>query len=416
MPQTDALAGLEKRLFLRERELGALLEITQAITQDSAEADLYKIYQFTLIGQLGVRKLALYVLEEGVFRLKVNFGTALAADSRFAAAEAMGWCPSSYCPVKTLNLGSAWQAFELLVPVRQQEAVQALVFVGTTNVDYASLEALAFLETLSNILLGAVANRRLARQREASLMAEAAVHREIEIAQQVQQLLFPQKLPNNAHVALYATYQPHTEIGGDSYDVVELDAHRLLLCVADVSGKGISASLLMSNFQAGLRTLLRTGTDLVTIVHELNHLIYRNAGGEKFITAFLALYDRRTQVLEYVNAGHNDPLLLPDAGPPQLLHDGTVMLGIIEKLRPFKVGLARMPAHSLLFTYTDGLTEVFNTQQEEFGEDGVLAVLTRSRYLPLPKLHQELLRSIREFNATDSHFADDVTLLSLRVK
>ncbi|MVN76993.1 SpoIIE family protein phosphatase [Hymenobacter sp. HMF4947] len=416
MPQTDALVGLEKRLFLKERELGALLEITQAITHDSTEADLYKIYQFTLIGQLGVRKLALYVLEEGIFQLKVNFGTALRTNSHFAPAEASRWCLRGPCEVKSLGLGPDWQPFELLVPVRQQEAVQALVFVGTTQGDYASSEALAFLETLSNILLGAVSNRRLARQRETSLMAEAAVRREIEIAQQVQQLLFPQKMPNNAHVALHATYQPHTEIGGDYYDVVEIDADRLLLCVADVSGKGMPASLLMSNFQAGLRTLLRTDADLITIVQELNHLIFRNAGGEKFITVFLGLYHRRTQVLEYVNAGHNDPLLLPDTGPPQLLHDGTVMLGIMPELPPFKVGLARMEPHSLLFTYTDGLTEVFNEQQEEFGEEGVLDVLRRTRYLPLPKLHQELLSCIRQFNASGDQFADDVTLLSLRVK
>jgi sigma-B regulation protein RsbU (phosphoserine phosphatase) len=133
MPQTDAIASLEKRLFLKERELGALLEITQVITQDSVEVDLYKIYQFTLIGQLGVRKLALYVLEEGVFWLKVNFGTALPANSRFALPEAMQWCPASPCPVEQLGLGDAWQTFELLVPVRHQGSVQALVFVGTTQ-------------------------------------------------------------------------------------------------------------------------------------------------------------------------------------------------------------------------------------------------------------------------------------------
>ena len=416
MPHQATIAGLEKRLFLKERELGALLEITQAITHNSAEVDLYKIYQFTLIGQLGVRRLALYVLDEGAFRLKVNFGTSLPADSHFLPAEVAGWCLTPTCLVKELGLGAAWQHFELLVPVRQQENVQALVFVGTLHGDYASREALAFLETLSNILLGAVANLRLARQREALLVAESAVRREIEIAQQVQQLLFPQSLPNNGHYALHATYQPHTEIGGDYYDVVEIDAHRLLVCVADVSGKGVPASLLMSNFQAGLRTLLRQGVDLVTTVRELNHLIFRNAGGEKFITAFLAIYDRRTQVLEYVNAGHNDPLLLPDTGQPQPLHEGTVMLGIMPSLPPFRVGLAAMPPHSLLFTYTDGLTEVFNTKQEEFGEEGVLHTLTRNRYLPLPRLHQELLHCIQQFNVNGERFADDVTMLSLRVK
>jgi sigma-B regulation protein RsbU (phosphoserine phosphatase) len=416
MPQIDALAILEKRLFFKERELQALLEITQAITHDANEADLYKIYQFTLIGQLGVRKMALYVLEEQDYKLKISFGTPLHFNSYFTPASLPTRCQTQPCPVPELGLSTEWQPFELLVPVRQREAVQAFVFIGTTHADYATREALGFLETLSNILLGAVSNRRLARQREVSMMAEAAVRREIEIAQQVQQLLFPQKLPNNAQVALHATYQPHNEIGGDYYDVVQIDADRLLVCVADVSGKGMPASLLMSNFQAGLRTLLRTDADLITIVQELNHLIFRNAGGEKFITAFLGLYKRSTQELEYVNAGHNDPLLLPDAGPVEALHDGTVMLGIMDELPPFQTGLARMPPHSLLFIYTDGLTEVFNNEQEEFGEVGVLDVLARNRYLPLTKLHQVLLDCIRAFNVDDNQFADDVTLLSLRVK
>jgi sigma-B regulation protein RsbU (phosphoserine phosphatase) len=416
MSQTDALAILEKRLFFKERELQALLEITQAITHDANEADLYKIYQFTLIGQLGVRKMALYVLEEHEYRLKISFGTPLHVDSYFTPTSLPTHCQTQPCPVPKLGLSAEWHPFELLVPVRQREAVQAYVFIGTTHADYATREALGFLETLSNILLGAVSNRRLARQREVSMMAEAAVRREIEIAQQVQQLLFPQKLPNNAQVALHATYQPHTEIGGDYYDVVQIDADRLLVCVADVSGKGMPASLLMSNFQAGLRTLLRTDADLITIVQELNHLIFRNAGGEKFITAFLGLYKRSTQELEYVNAGHNDPLLLPDTGSVQMLHDGTVMLGIMDELPPFETGLAHVPPHSLLFIYTDGLTEVFNNEQEEFGEVGVLDVLIRNRYLPLTKLHQVLLDCIHAFNVDNNQFADDVTLLSLRVK
>jgi sigma-B regulation protein RsbU (phosphoserine phosphatase) len=416
MPQTAALATLEKRLFFKERELQALLEITQAITQDANEADLYKIYQFTLIGQLGVRQLALYVLEERQFRLKVGFGSGLRLGSLFTPAALPEPCQTQPCAVEELQLSADWQNFELLLPVRQLEAVQAYVFIGTAQAGYEVSEALGFLETLSNILLGAVANRRLARQREASMVAEAAVRREIEIAQQVQQLLFPQRLPNNATYAVQATYLPHTEIGGDYYDVVSLADGRLLVCVADVSGKGVPASLLMSNFQAGLRTLLRQNIPLENIVHELNHLIFTNAGGEKFITAFLGLYNPVTQVLEYVNAGHNDPLLLPNCGPVQRLHEGTFMLGIMPELPALKVGLVRVPHHSLLFAYTDGLTEVFDAQQNEYGEEGVLDLLQRNCYLPLTRLHQELLRDIRRFNTHGSQFADDITLLSLRVK
>ena len=400
---------LDKRLFLKERELTALLEITQAITQDAtSEAALYKIFQFTLIGQLGVRRLVLYVLTDGVFREKVAFPAAVGPLPEAVRAQ----CHAMPCPVAALGLGPTWAGFETVIPVHLADQVLAYVFIGTAQADYAGQEAVKFLETLANILLGAVENRRLIRQR----VAAAALRREIEIAQDVQRLLFPTHLPNNAAVAVARTYVPHTEIGGDYFDVVEIDADRLLLCIADVSGKGVAAALLMSNFQAGLRTLLRQGVDLAVIAHELNHLIFRNAGGEKFITAFLGIYDCRTRHLRFINAGHNDPILLPDQGPPQFLKTGSVMLGIIEELPGLEVGEVQVPPRSLLFNYTDGLTEVFDAEGNEFGEEGVLRVIGQNRYLPLPRLHETLLREIRAFGGGTDQFADDVTILSCRMK
>jgi sigma-B regulation protein RsbU (phosphoserine phosphatase) len=294
----------------------------------------------------------------------------------------------------------------------RQGQVAAYIFVGGLRTDFDRQQLIPFLSSLANTLIGAVENRRLQAQR----VADAAVRKEIEIAQEVQAMLFPRTLPNDSHLAIERSYVPHTEIGGDYYDVVDIDENRLLLCVADVSGKGVPASLLMSNFQAGLRTLLRQDVELATIVPELNHLLFRNSGGEKFITAFLAIYDRRTRCLHYVNAGHNDPLLITDDYAVQPLKHGTVMLGIMEDLPLLTVGQVIIPPKSLLLLYTDGLTEVFDENNNEFGEEGVLDVLHRNRYLSLPKLHQELLRNINEFSSRNSQFADDVTILSCRFK
>lgn len=302
----------EKRLFLKERELGALLEITQAINHDPTEAALYKIFQFTLLGQLNIRRLVLYVKEEGQWVCTVSFGAGL-ADFRALTLPAtiLAGCRSVPCPMTNFEVGAEWRFLETVIPVVQNGEVLAYVFIGNVHEDYASEEATKFLQTLSNILVGAIENRRLARQR----VADAAIRKEIEIAQEVQTMLFPRKLPNDASVAVHASYVPHTAVGGDYYDVVSLDADRFLFCVADVSGKGVAASLLMSNFQAGLRTLLRQQADLATVVRELNNLIFRNAGGDKFITVFFGLYNRATRSLHYVNAGHNDPLLLSEDSP-----------------------------------------------------------------------------------------------------
>ncbi|MBC6699151.1 PP2C family protein-serine/threonine phosphatase [Hymenobacter puniceus] len=403
----------EKRLFLKDRELGALLEITQAINQDHSEGALYKIFQFTLLGQLNIRRLVLYVKEEGQWQCVVSFGAMLPDFRRIALPESVllgtGGQPAA---LAGMALGPEWSMLEAVIPVVRNDEVVAYVFIGNVHEDYASGEAAKFLETLSNILLGAIDNRRLGRQR----IAAAAMRKEIEIAQEVQTMLFPRKLPNDAHVAVAASYVPHTAVGGDYYDVVDIDANRFLFCVADVSGKGVAASLLMSNFQAGLRTLLRQQVDIAMVAQELNNLIFRNAGGDKFITVFFGVYDRTTRVLRYVNAGHNDPLLISDSGQVERLREGTIMLGVMDELPGLKVGEVHIPGRALLLNYTDGLTEVFDANQEEFGEEGILTLLARNRYLPLKRLHEELLASIKAYNVNGSQFADDVTILSCRFK
>ena len=117
----------EKRLFLKERELGALLEITQAITQDSSEESLYKIFQFTLLGQLHVRRLVLYVLEEGSFHTVVSFGMNMADFRRLPVPESVQQeCIATPCAIAGLGLGPEWQGFETVIPVRQQGVVHAV--------------------------------------------------------------------------------------------------------------------------------------------------------------------------------------------------------------------------------------------------------------------------------------------------
>ena len=410
----EQLKQLRRQLQIKQFELDTVLGVAHDMTaRDHSVDELYHMLRLTLQGQRNVVQLVLFAREDDYFRPRLVLGCDLATAEKLHLSDELR-SGEIHDPqaVEDLNLGPAWEQYELLLPILRQRQVVAYVFVGGFRSDSDRAQLMPFLSALANTLMGAVENRRLQAQR----VADAAVRKEIEIAQEVQALLFPRKLPNDSDLAIERSYVPHTEIGGDYYDVVEIDADRLLVCVADVSGKGVPASLLMSNFQAGLRTLLRQGVPLVTVVPELNHLLFRNSGGEKFITAFLGIYDRRTRELEYVNAGHNDPLLVDDNSRVTTLKEGTVMLGIMEELPMLRVGRVAIPRHSLLLLYTDGLTEVFDAEGNEFGEEGVLGVLHRSRYLPLPRLHQEMLRTIEVYSSRGSHFADDVTMLSCRFK
>ncbi len=399
---------MHQKLDLKKLELAALLEITQAINNNLPEGALYKIYHFTLLAQLHINRLALFVLEEE-WECKVCFGT----DQNIPITG----LPEPITAIREISsladvdVDPQWQMFETVIPVIHNSSVLAYVLVGNVHPYYTSLGALSFIQTVSNILIVAMVNRRLARLR----LAQESMRKEIEIAREVQTMLFPKSLPNDRSIAIHASYVPHSSIGGDYYDCIEINQNQLLFCVADVSGKGVPASLLMSNFQAGLRTILRQTNDLEKVVTELNHLIYCNAIAEKFITCFVGIYDRQTRELHYVNAGHNAPVLLYEDNSYHLLEEGCTMLGILETLPFLSVTTVQVPPRSLLLAYTDGLTEVFDKEEIEYGLENTIRFLQQNRYVCSTRLHVQLLHELNLFNSRNS-FSDDITLLSCRFK
>src|SRR5690606_24924693 len=186
-----------------------------------------------------------------------------------------------------------------------------------------TVKHLNFFQTLTNLLAVALENRRFAER----ALASERDRRELELAAEMQQMLVPRDLPDEERIRAAAWYQPHQQVGGDYYDVIRSGPDELVLCVADVSGKGIAAALLMSNFQATLRALVQRGRGpLDGLVRELNANVLERARGERFITLFIARVDLRTGVMEYVNAGHNPPMLSRPGVPITELSDGAIAL------------------------------------------------------------------------------------------
>ncbi|WP_242918470.1 PP2C family protein-serine/threonine phosphatase [Pontibacter liquoris] len=407
MPDT-ILTNIQQELNLKKLELSALLEITRAINDNLPESALYKIYRFTLLAQLQISRLTLFVHDEE-WECKVCYGTEQDFTKQVIPEQIQAL--TEITRTSKMLVDKKWRAFEIIIPILHNGKVLAFVMIGKIQPNYHNMDALNFVQTVSNIMLVAIENHKMARQR----LAQESIRREIEIAREVQSMLFPKSLPNNKDVSIHASYIPHSSIGGDYYDFIEIDQDQFLFCVADVSGKGVPASLLMSNFQAGLRTILRQTSDLNTVVSELNHLIYRNAIAEKFITTFLALYNRQTRELTYVNAGHNAPILLHESGAHELLNDGCTMLGVFDVLPFMQVTKLTIPHKSVLLCYTDGLTEVFDEDEAEFGVENTIKFLQRSRYLSSRMLHLQLLREINLYNE-EATLNDDITLLSCRFK
>ncbi|MDH3708584.1 MAG: PP2C family protein-serine/threonine phosphatase [Cyclobacteriaceae bacterium] len=404
------LNSLKNQFDLKELELNALLEITQAINNNLPEVSLYKIYGFTLRANLQIKKLALYVKDED-WVCKVNYGTSMDFISITLDDSFLDFRDIQFITDADTSLG--FKEFDMVVPVMHKDSVLAFVFVGglvDPEQDEQTIPDTSFIQTISNIILVAIENKRLARQQ----LEQEALRKELEIARGVQQLLFPKNLPQDEDLKATALYLPHQDVGGDYYDYIEIDDNQFLLCIADVSGKGVPAAILMSNFQAALRTMIRHTTDLKEIIEELNHQTVRTARGENFITFFVAIIDRLKKEIYYVNAGHNPPLLICDTQPLQLLELGTTILGAFKPLPFLRVGKVHWNGYFTFFSYTDGLTETFSETDEPFELDRVKEILYSHHQESLEKINGVLLKRLNEFRGKNT-YTDDITILSCKV-
>jgi sigma-B regulation protein RsbU (phosphoserine phosphatase) len=400
---------LKKQVEKKELELNALLEITQAINSNLPEDSLYKIFNFTLRSNLNLRKMTLFVLDE-IWNCKVQFGTT----KNYAKTR----LDDRVKLVKNIHRMSEFEncdfdEFDMVIPVAHKTETLALVFIGKLDdslSDHEHAESLKFIQALSNIIIVAIENKKLARKQ----LEQEAFRKELEIASDVQQFLFPKKLPNTDRLRVEASYLPHDRVGGDYYDYVPLNKNQFLICVADVSGKGIPAALMMSNFQASLRTLLRQTPNLTEIVEALNYQVLENTKGEKFITFFGAMYDLTLQTMVYVNAGHNPPILYtPDKGI-RMLEEGCTVLGAMHPLPFMREGFVTDLKDFTLFAYTDGLTETTNDEGQEFGVAPLVTYFEKNSNKDLKVIHQDIIVALDGFKGRNS-YRDDITMLTCRV-
>ncbi len=397
-----------KKFEKKELELNSLLEITKAINNNTEEEVLYRIYHFTLLGYLQQKKLALYVFDES-WICKVYFNTTESykntpIDERFAGIKEVKRCADfKLCK---------FTEFDFVIPVVYNGDTKALVFLGgIKNEDSAenSDETIKFIQAVSNIFIVAIENKKLVKKQ----IEQEAFRKELEIASDVQQFLFPTKLPNTARLQIEASYLPHDVVGGDYYDYIPINKNQFLICVADVSGKGIPAALMMSNFQASLRTLVRQTPNLTEIVEALNFQVLDNAKGEKFITAFLAIYDINLRTLVYVNAGHNAPILWDQKNGISLLQDGSTVLGAVYPLPFVNEGFIDDLQSFLLFCYTDGLIETLNEKDAEFGAETLTSYFEKNHNKDLKTIHQDIIVDLDTFKGRNA-YRDDITMLSCR--
>lgn len=232
-------------------------------------------------------------------------------------------------------------------------------------------------------------------------------------AHAIQQGLLPKLIPQQAGYEISGAWQPAQSVGGDYYDVLDFNDSKLGLCIADVAGKGLPAALLMSNLQAAVRGLAAPSLPPGALCQRLNSLVCSNTTNDRFITFFYAELDGPARALRYSNAGHNAPILLHRDGSHDRLHEGGCVLGIFPQ-QSFATGSARLSAGDRVVLFTDGVTEAYDPDGEEFGETRLLELLREDPSAPPAALQEKILGAAGAFSR--GHWHDDATLLVLAVQ
>lgn len=405
------MARLERiieRLELKEFQLRALLEVTKAINNNTEREDLLRLYEQTMREELGITRLALFEHNGGWQRV-LAYGTDASLPDRDVEQLLTG---NQDIRVIGAEQGDGLGTFDVAVPVLHRDRPLALLLIGDIDEEEQrispAVKHLNFIQTLTNLIVVAMENQRLARQQ---LLQERA-KRELELAAEMQSMLIPRDLPRTPRIEAAGWYQPHSEVGGDYYDLITLNEDELVVCMADVSGKGIAAALLMSNFQANLRASIRHATDLTGLLHDLNGKVHASAHGERFITLFVGHINLRERWIRYVNAGHNAPLLQAD-GAINALHDGSIALGMLPTLPFLRIGETTLPPSSILLCFTDGLVEQENAEERAFDLAPIAGILEEQGVHGVEAINKALVAAFQAHRG-NSPYLDDIALLTCR--
>lgn len=206
---------------------------------------------------------------------------------------------------------------------------------------------------------------------------------------------------------------PHLGVGGDYYDFIPFGNDEFGFCIGDISGKGVGAALLMANFQANLRMLVELRSEKEEFIQSLNSKLLAITKGEKFITFFYAEYCLSSKQLKYINAGHNPPILIQD-GIVTKLDKGCTLLGTFDRIPEIEIGVIDITSEALIVTYTDGITDLQNDQDEYFELEILEEFAIENASDSAKEFNFHLMEYMEDFRGNNP-FPDDLSVLTCKI-
>lgn len=384
----------------------AVLEVTRAISNNMPATSLFNLYEEIVKGHLSVNIMAFYIYDRS-WQKMVCINSEEFCERMEIPALLEKYKESGELDAEDqMNLPGV----KYVIPVYHEAEPVAIAVIGSLNEgeDIPEKESLEFAQTITSIVAVAVENQRLWSKEKRKL----AFDKELELASKIQNLLVPSTLPKNTLYEFAGFYLPHKTIGGDYYDVINISNNEFVFCIADISGKGVAAALVMANLQAYLNAIENFNLEDPAFIRRLNSKVFSVTDGDKFITLFIAKYNILTRKLTYINAGHNPPILIRN-GEEQLLEKGCTIIGAMEEIPFITYGQEKIPIGSTILCYTDGLTELENDNGTQYKMKRLRKFTQQNHQLSPEIFIKSLTDQLAHFKGNQL-FNDDISVLACK--
>ena len=404
------------------QQLNTLFELSKEFDAAIGTDRLIKLFSFALMGQMMVGRHAFFMRNQessrdsgGSLKLMSLRGfdlslfdedvLALLADQKqlilFGLDEGF--------PTLLTELRS--NSMALILPLLQRQEVVGIICLGAKgNRHPYTPPDIEFLYALGNLAVVSLQNAELVEQR----IEKERMEEELKVARDIQLRLLPGQLPSFSGIHVATMALPSREVGGDYFDVVELTNDQVLFVIADVTGKGMPAALLMANMQACIHMTVPLSEPIEDRMRSLNRVIHRNTGADKFITAFCGIYNLSSRQLNYVNAGHESPFVLRKSGELLRLQSGGLLLGVLPDVS-YAPGMITLEDGDVLVMFTDGVTEAMGADGEEYTDERLAACISLLNHASAQQILDTVQTDVEAFTGPVATLSDDRTMVVLKV-
>jgi len=396
-------------LELKREEAKIMLEVVRSIHPNMRPQELINTVVLVIIKQLDVNKLILItnLKDQKKVEFTYNFPTLQSQDLSFLDHHRT---TTSVTDEQEFDILRQIKA-EYIIPLGRKEGGHPtawFIIADFAESEAETLNDIIFIETLGNIMAISLENIYLFEEK----VAKELIHQELEVAGKIQKQSLPSTFDHHEQLDIYAYNLAHYKVAGDFYDVIPINQDELYFCIADVSGKGIAAALLVATLQANLRALVQSSTSFHLIIKQLHNVIGRITRSEHFVTLFLGRLNVRSMKMAYINAGHNPPFIVRNGTVKELVN-GCIPLGILP-IENIEIGYEQMQEGDVLFLYTDGIVEQFNPTDEMIGLESIHNHLCQIYKRSAKDIIENVLEMVWNHADTAAN-SDDMSLMVIKL-